>query len=216
MLPSPDSTLDPALRATLAQLADEGWDIWSRFDREVRSRFWHPFVPAEYDRVLLALTELHRPGLRFLEWGSATGVIAIMADLLGYEAYGIELDAELVHIAVDMANRYASGARFVAGSFLPEGYAWRPADGDGRLGTVGEGASGYLKLGHPLEDFDLVYGYPWDGEDAVMRALMRAHGRPDAGLILPRVSGDIQLLRGDRVERTWSFGSLSSRETTSD
>jgi hypothetical protein len=105
-----------------------------------------------------------------------------------------------------MARRYGSGARFAAGSFLPEGYVWRPGDGDGRLGTVGEGASGYLKLGRSLDDFDLVYGYPWDGEDAIMHDLMRAYGSPDAGLVLQRVSGEVQLHRRGKVERSWMGG----------
>src|SRR5690606_25525290 len=105
-----------------------------------------------------------------------TGVITIMADLLGYDAYGIEIDESLVEIAVRVASRYGSKARFAAGSFLPEGYVWRPRHGDGRLGTVGEGRSGYLQLGHPLDDFDLVYGYPWGGEEGLMLDLIRARG----------------------------------------
>ena len=32
----------------------------------------------------------------FLEWGSGTGVITIMADMLGFEAYGIEINPALV------------------------------------------------------------------------------------------------------------------------
>lgn len=177
--------------------------MWARFDRDVRLHRWHPFVPAEYDRVLEVLAALREPGLRFLEWGSATGVITIMADLLGYEACGIELDERLVETAVEMAARYRSEARFAVGSFLPEGYRWGPRDGDGRLGTVGEGASGYLVLRRPLDDFRLVFAYPWGGEEAMMRDLMRVHGAPDAGLLLQRVSGDVDLLRRGRVERTW-------------
>jgi hypothetical protein len=199
--------IDAALAVTLAQLGEEGWQIWAHFDREVRNHRWHSFVPAEYDRVLQALVDLWRPGLRFLEWGSATGVIAIMADLLGYEAHGIELDAELVGISVEMARRYRSAARFANGSFLPAGYEWRPADGDGRLATVGEGVSGYLKLGRPLEDFDLVYAYPWGGEESMMHDLMRVQGAPGAGLVIQRASGEVVLFRDGKVERWWGTGS---------
>jgi hypothetical protein len=160
-------------------------------------------VPAEYEQVLVALSELRQPGLRFLEWGSATGVITLMADMLGYDAYGIEIDERLVEMAVAAAERYRSGARFAAGSFLPEGYVWRPRHGDGRLGTVSEGPSGYLKLGRPLEDFDLVYGYPWGGEEGLMLDLMRAHGAPGAGLLLQHSSGELELVRAGKVERRW-------------
>ena len=102
MSPSPSSwetRVDPELRARLQALLDEGWEIWDRFDNEVRQRHWHPFVAADYERVLQALLPLRAPGLRFLEWGSATGVITIMADLLGFEACGIELDPSLVRHA---------------------------------------------------------------------------------------------------------------------
>jgi len=188
----------------LARLGEEGWEMWARFDREVRSRRWHPFVPAEYDRVLVALTALRRPGLRFLEFGSATGIVTVMADLLGYEACGIEIDESLVTLARATAERYASRARFAAGSFLPQGYVWRPHHSDGRLGTVGEGVSGYLELGMPLGDFDLVFAYPWHGEEDMMMDLLRDHGAPDAGLLLQRVSGEVQLFRKGRLERSWT------------
>lgn len=176
--------LDPALRARLHALAEEGRDFWDRFDAEVRQKDFHPFVPADYERVLQALLPLRAPGVRFLEWGSATGVITIMADLLGFEAYGIELDAGLVETARELAQKHGSAARFAAGSFIPNGYRYRPRHGDGRLGTIGVGESGYRELGHPLDDFDIVYGYPWGGEEPMMLDLMRAYGAPDARLMM--------------------------------
>lgn len=176
--------LAPELRRRIAALSDEGWEIWERFDVDVRRNDWHPFVPADYERVLEALVAQRGPGLRFLEWGSATGVITIMADLLGYEAWGIELDPALVEVARGLASRYGSEARFAAGSFIPSGYRYRPADGDGRLGTIGHGASAYPELRHPLEDFDVVYAYPWGGEEAMMIDLMRAYGGRGARLLL--------------------------------
>ena len=196
--------LDAADRATLAEVSEHGREIWAHFDRTVRQDQWHPFVCADYDFVLKALLALRSPGLRLLEWGSATGVITIMAALLGYEAYGIELDESLVEISRELADRYNSNARFVAGSFLPTGYTWRPRNGDGRPGTVGEGPSGYLQLGLPLEHFDLVYAFPWGGEEALMHDLMRVHGRPDAGLCLARPSGDVELFRNGKPEALWT------------
>lgn len=176
--------LDAALRRRLAALIDEGREIWERFDREVRRHEFHPFVAADYERVLATLLPLRRPGLRFLEWGSASGVITIMADLLGLEAYGIELDAGLVEIARGLATRHGSGARFAVGSFLPTGYEWRSPTRDSRLGTIGRGPSGYLELKRPLDDFDVVFAYPWDGEAPIMRDVMRRYGAPGARLIL--------------------------------
>jgi hypothetical protein len=183
--------------ADIAALLDEGRDIFHRFDLEVRQQHFHPFVAADYDRVLGALRALHRPGMRFLEWGSATGVITILADFVGYEASGIELDAGLVDTARDLAARHGSGARFACGSFLPTGYRYRTPSGDERLGTIGDGPSGYLELGSPLDTFDLVFGYPWGGEAPMMLDLMRAYGSRDA-LLLLHGNTDVELYRDGR------------------
>lgn len=189
--------LDPALRMRLNALAEEGWDLWSRFDVEVRQRDFHPFVAADYHVVLEALIPLRGTGLRFLEWGSATGVITIMADLLGFEAYGIEIDGGLVEQARELARRYDSGATFTAGSFIPAGYHWRDGGGDDRLGTIGSGDSGYLQLGMPLDRFDVVFGYPWAGEEPIMLDLMKAYGRPGARFLL-HSAGSIKVYQGGR------------------
>lgn len=198
-----EAALDPALRARLHALIDEGAEIYDRFDREVRDQNFHPFVPGDYGGILQTLLEFRAPGRRFLEWGSATGVVVIMADMLGFDAYGIELDAGLVATARQLADRYQSRARFVAGSFLPAGYRWRPPTGDGRLGTIGQGVSAYAELGHGLDDFDLVYAYPWSGEEAMMLDLMQAYGNSKAHL----------LLHGDHGVNVYSGGRLISAAT---
>jgi predicted cobalt transporter CbtA len=131
--PPPAPSLEPELQGRLDALLAEGWEIWDRFDREVRDLNWHPFVAADYERVLATLTSLRSPGKRFLEWGSATGVIAIMADMLGFESWGIELDADLVQVARDLARRHGSSARFAAGSFLPTGYESGSRAAPGRI-----------------------------------------------------------------------------------
>jgi hypothetical protein len=188
--------LDEALRERLSTLCTEGWALWERFDAEVRDHHFHPFVAADYEVVLKALVPLRGPGLRFLEWGSATGVITIMADMLGFDAFGIELDESLVTTARGLAARFASGARFEVGSFLPTGYQWRPSHGDGRTGTLGTGPSAYLPLGHPLEDFDVVFGYPWGGEEPMMLDLMRTYGRPGARLLLHSATDGVRMYPG--------------------
>ncbi len=198
--------LDEALRARLAALCEEGWAIFEKFDSDVRDHDFHPFVPAEYEVVLTSLLEHRAPKRRFLEWGSATGVITIMADLLGYDACGIELDASLVKTARALAERFDSKARFAAASFLPTGYHWKTADGDERTGTIGTGESGYLQLGQALEDFDVVFGYPWGGEEPMMHDLMAKYGRKDALLLVHGVNDGVKVYRGghlsDPLERT--------------
>ncbi|MHB1329148.1 MAG: hypothetical protein ACYC2K_13205 [Gemmatimonadales bacterium] len=196
---------DDALRIRVAEICTEGWAVWDRFAENVMERPFHPFVAADYDAVSKALWPFRRQGLRFLEWGSATGVITIMADILGFEAYGIELDSSLNATALELAKRFESKAKFAAGSFLPTGYRWKSADGDTRTGTLGTGPSSYAELGHPLDEFDVVFGFPWDGEEPMMLDLMKTYGRADALLLLNNASHGIRAYRGGRdvTSTTW-------------
>jgi hypothetical protein len=196
--PSPDG-IDDALRARLKAVCADGWAFFERFDREVREREFHPFIASEYEVVLDALVAHRAPGRRFLELGSASGVITIMADLLGFAACGIEIDASLVTTARTLAARFDSKARFVAGSFFPTGYTFRAAGGDVRTGTLGEGTSGYLELGLALDDFDVVFGYPWGGEEPVLLDLMRQYGSPDATLLMHGVNDGVKAYRGGKL-----------------
>lgn len=190
--------LDPTLDARLNALFADGWAFYEQFDQVVRTADFHPFVPADYETVRDTLVRLRAPGRTFLEWGSASGIITIMADMLGFEAYGIELDASLVQTARAIAARHGSHARFVNGSFIPSGYVWKTADGDSRTGTIGEGPSEYLQLGRALDDFDIVFAYPWGGEEPLMRDLMQQYGRRDALLLLYDASGSVRAYRGGR------------------
>ncbi|NUQ19836.1 MAG: class I SAM-dependent methyltransferase [Gemmatimonadaceae bacterium] len=196
--PTPHDPVDAHLDARLDALCAEGWAIFERFERELRDRHFHPFVAADYDVVRATLGRLRASGRRFLEWGSATGIITIMADLLGFEAYGIELDPALVATAREVGARYRSRARFVEGSFLPAGYEPRRRDGEDRTGTIGDGPSGYLQLGLALEDFDVVFAYPWGGEERVMLDVMQRFGRRDALLLLHDANAGITAYRGGR------------------
>ena len=198
--------LDEPLRARLTALCAAGWEIFERFEAEVRDHRFHPFIASEYEVVLAALLAHRGQGLRFLELGSASGVITIMADLLGYDACGIEIDASLVSTARDLAVRFNSGARFVEGSFFPAGYVYRPRDGNGRSVTLGNGLSGYVQLGHALDDFDVVFGFPWGGEEAMMLDLMRCYGRTDTLLLLHGVDYGVRAYRGGRELRPHSGG----------
>ncbi len=194
------------LEARLDAVCTEGWAYWEHFDRTVRERDFHPFIAADYDVVRAALANVSRSsgadGRRFLEWGSASGVITVMADVLGFEAYGIELDASLVRTAQALATRHHSQARFVAGSYLPTGYRWKNGGKDRgstrNTDKTGDGPSGYLQLGLALDDFDVVFGYPWNGESDMMLDLMRQYGRRDALLLLHDTNDGVRAYRGGR------------------
>ena len=130
--------LAPELEERLAELREAGWELFDKFDHEVRDRRWHPFVAANYESVLEALIAQRAPGLTFLEWGSATGVITIMADLLGYEAYGIELDASLVETARALARNVSTRRR----ASWPAASSPRATSGSRATATAGSAPSG--------------------------------------------------------------------------
>lgn len=177
---SPPPKSDPVPLERLRRLFADGGEVAKRVDTGERS--W--FVPSNYEAVLESLVELHPRGGRFLELGSGLGVVAIMADMLGFEAYGIEILPELVDEARQLAERHESSAKFAHGSFLPADYRWVSETGDTRLGSVVVGESAYPALGRDLADFDVLFAYPWPGQTEILRDLVERAGAPHARLLL--------------------------------
>lgn len=109
-------------------------------------------------------------GPLFCEWGSGFGVVTMLASLLGFDAYGIEIQSELVLAAEDLADCLGCDVRFAHGSFVAscdedliesaERSWWHTTEG-----------SAYEDLDLEPEDFDLFFGYPWPGEEDLFDAL---------------------------------------------
>ena len=173
----------PSIRATtLDRLLRAGGEAWQELQRRTGPRH-HLFVPCDQRDAYEALRRLRAQAATFLELGSGTGVVTILADLLGYEACGIEIDPWLVQRAVRLAEQFGSGATFAEGTFVPE------QDQDqvehlasGRI-TVTGGANAYEELGLELTDFDLLFAYPWPGEEDWLHTLVQRHARRGAILL---------------------------------
>jgi hypothetical protein len=133
-----------------------------------RRRHVHGFIRTDFARAHHALRALSAattlPNRRFLEWGSGMGVVAGLAAMLGFDACGIEIDAELVTEATQLAADHALRVPFACGSYVPE-------EGDA-----------YARLGLPADAFGVIFAYPWPEEVARMEALFE------------RVAGDQALL----------------------
>ena len=136
----------------------------------------HQSIPADFEQVCEALRPLRDRASTFLEWGSGTGVIATAAALLGFESYGIELDAGLVELSRGVARDFGADVTFAAGSFVPETYEWDPRIGDEDMRTDLDGPAAYETLEMRPRDFDLVYAYPWHEEIGFYRDLARHCG----------------------------------------
>jgi hypothetical protein len=130
------------------------------------------FVPSDYRLVYGALATIMSANLatgrQFLEWGSGMGVIACLAETLGFDAAGIEIEPALVRIAEKIATKHNIDARFACGSFVPDGVEHR-ADLAGDVHWLStSGADGYEELQLEIDDFDLIFAYPWPGEEQII------------------------------------------------
>jgi hypothetical protein len=74
------------------------------------------YVPSNYDAVWCALDAL--PRTRFCEWGSGLGIATGIAELLGFDAYGIERDAPLAEQSRELLADFGLKARIECGDYM--------------------------------------------------------------------------------------------------
>jgi len=162
------------LPSGMQSLFDEAKKIWDDNENDFHFR---DFVAADYHRCFQALALLRDQCETFLEFGSGLGVITSSAGLLGYEAYGIEIDPKLVRRSQELAEKYETGAEFSYGSFIPNGYEWTAEFEDDFFKTILDEQDAYEDIDMELRDFDLVYGFPWPGERLFFLDVMQKFGR---------------------------------------
>lgn len=145
------------------------------------------FVCSEFEPVGRALQGIVdgdlATGDACCEWGSGLGVVALMAAFLGFDSCGIEIDGDLVDEANALAEDLGLDVEFVCGTFVPPGgedltdvpqeFGWLSAGG----------ACGHELLGAAPQDFDLVFAYPWPGEEEVIEGLFERYAG-DSALLL--------------------------------
>ena len=136
----------------------------------------------EFDAANLAT------GRRFIEWGSGIGVVTCLAACVGFDAVGIEIEPKLVDIAEAARRRHmASTSNSPAAASCPHGVEPRVdwADDVAWLSTTGP--DGYEELELEPDDFDVVFAYPWPGEEQVIFDLFAdTRGRRRAAAHVPR------------------------------
>jgi hypothetical protein len=130
------------------------------------------FVPSDFELVYRALAAVDAANLttgrRFLEWGSGIGVITCLATQLGFDSVGIEIEQPLVDLAEQLAESHAIDTQFVCGSFVPRDLEVHIKSPDDFAWMTTDAQPAYEELGLEPDDFDLVFAYPWPGEEDVI------------------------------------------------
>ncbi|MEO1496347.1 MAG: hypothetical protein AAFV43_04275 [Planctomycetota bacterium] len=158
-------------------LLDDADDRIERFQQAHLQAPVPAFVPCDFVEVYHGLQQVAAanlaPGHKFCEWGSGVGAVTCLASLLGFDAVGIEIEPDLVEAALALADDHGIDAELVRGSFVPYGgddcLDAHAAELDREvtwLRTDGEDA--YEELGLDPDDFDVVFAYPWPGEEEVI------------------------------------------------
>ncbi len=169
-----DTTNIPASIVELWHKADDVWETY-----QAKPAF-ESYASADYGEVFHALKSLVGKADTFLEFGSGLGIVTMMADHLGFKSHGIEAKASLVSMAEEYAREYAPQATFAAGSFIPDEFSWDPSSGDESVRTFVDVPSAYAELDMELEDFDLIYAYPWPTEHSLYQNILTQYARKGA------------------------------------
>ena len=156
------------------------------------------FVAADYPLVYQCLnwTLQSQPllGQRFLEWGSGFSIVSAIAAEMGLNAFGIEAERDLLAMGRKTIQTWNVSVELVEGNFLPPGAA-QLADDPMLPSLSHEVADGYAKIGLELDDFAMVYAYPWPGEDDFHEFVFDRYAASGALLMLFCGPNDVRLWR---------------------
>lgn len=157
----------PAQR--VAEIIAEAEEAWRRLPPHYQEA-GAPWTRADPHVVAHELRRVAGRRPRFLEWGSGIGTHCLIADAMGLEAHGIEIDGLLVNAARDLGSRLHARAVFAEGSFIPNGRDIPAADPDVSELLLSGGPDGHAALAGQLDQpavcdavaasYDVIYTYP--------------------------------------------------------
>ncbi len=197
------------LPADLADFLAESDRRINRYVASTLDRPVHAFVPSDFALVysyLRALADSNlAPGKFFCEWGSGFGVVTCLASAVGFSACGIEIERELVEGSRALAAEFFPNVEFACGSFIPPGGEAMVDDVDEYAWLVDRGANGYEELLLEPDDFDVIFAFPWPGEEHVIEALFEYYAGVGAVLITFRGKEGVRIQRKLRARSTTRF-----------
>lgn len=167
------------------------------------------FVPSDFTLAYRGLRAVARAGLAtgnaFCEWGSGFGVIASLAAMLGYRACGIEVEGPLVEAARGLARDFKIDVDLIQGSFVPEGGESIADRVEGFAWLIGDAGGGDPDVPEP-DEFDVIFAYPWPGEEHVTRDLFERFAGAGALFLTYHGEEGLKLARKVSGKRRKRFG----------
>jgi hypothetical protein len=185
-LPLVSIAVDPDPRPPSEALASFLAEADRRIRRHVRRHRVEPargFVTSDTATAVGILRSLrHSPAVAhtFCEWGSGFAQVTGAAEILGFEATGIEIRRSLAEASQKLLRDFELRAEILLGSFFPSDFEI-PSDlhlADGPT-VLGEGFGAGDEVEAEIHDFDVVYAYPWPDEEDLFLHLFEeraAHG----------------------------------------
>ncbi len=162
------------------------------------------FVPSDFVTVyhaLQAITEANlAPGNLLCEWGSGFGVVASLGAMLGFKVCGIEIERGLVDASRRLADDFGLPVEFVCGSFIPsaaEAYSEKAyVDNNAEsFWLVTDADDAYDELGIDPDGFDIIFAYPWPGEECLIASLFEKYAAEGALLLMYNQFNSLRLRR---------------------
>ena len=144
------------------------------------------FVGSELPAVDRALSRIQAEGLArgpvFCEWGSGLGGACGVAALHGFTPLGIEIQREFVDSARALAEHLSLPMVFAEGTFLLPGD--EDLAGTATLHTeLTFDSRAWDEMDLAPADCDVVFAYPWPGEEAIVDGAFARHASPEALLM---------------------------------
>lgn len=198
------------LKPAAGELPDavSGWlgacdKVATGFYGEGLGRRYYRYVPSDplvvYRSIESLVVNHELRGRRFCELGCGFGIASGLAELLGFEACGIEWEEELCRRARALRDSQGLEFRIHHDSYLPEGY--EVVQGMGGKDLVVPGGTAAER---PMFEFldpaevDLFFVYPWPDEEEFMAQLFSYLGDEAAVLLMYQGEGEISAWRDAR------------------
>ena len=185
------------LLAEADEILQAYWDQWHRRPIE-------QYVACDFRDVYRAMSTIEQqgiaPGKLFCEWGCGFGIVTALAAGLGWDAVGIEAEGFLAGQAKSFLKRKGIVAEIWQGNFLPAGserLAKRQANHASLFHQV---PSVYQSESLDVDDFSIIFAYPWPGEDYFLKDVFRCYAADQAILLMFLGPYEIEIYRKRSLE----------------